>query len=141
MVDTTAYTDFTTREIIATILRESPELRELGLPEGNVFQADTLDSPDSKPFIVVRWGEEETGMGATKVRPFDLWGYDDEGDYTRIERIVVAAGRILSSIDPIKKEGGWLTAIRDQHRGGDLADEGFNAVVIAYHLSAIASGV
>lgn len=134
-------TGLSTRELVATILNESEELRLLGLPADNVLQADTVESPESYPFIVVRWGEEEPGMGATTVRPFDLWGYDREGDYDRIERLVVAAGRILSGLDPIRKDGGWLTAIQDRKRGGDLADDGFEAVVIPYHLAAVASGV
>jgi len=135
----------TTRETIVTTLNDAQSLRDLGLPEDAIVQADTLDSPTVRPFVVVRWLDEQPGVGAVTPRPFDLWVYDDPGDYTRCERIGVESLKILSDLDPIKTETGWISQIRTHGRGlgrgQDLYDDGYEAVVIPFRAIAIASGL
>jgi len=131
----------TTRDTIATILNESLSLRALGVPVDNVFQADVLNSPEQLPFIVIRWGEEAPGLAKNTFRPCTLWIYDSFGDYNRAVAIGAEACRILSEIVQLKTDTGWILEIRDALRGGDLADEGFNALVVPYNLTAVASGL
>ena len=131
----------TTRDTVSTILDSAATLRALGLPEGNVLQADTLNSPEQKPFIVLRWGDESEGIAACTIRPFTLWVYDEFGDYNRATLIGHEAVRVLRAIEPTQTDSGWLTAIEGGLRGGDLADDGFDALVVPYTLVAVASGV
>lgn len=140
-------TTLTTRERVATLLNNHPDLLALGLPTDAVIQADTADSPTFRPFIVIRWLDVAQRMGPVSVRPFELWGYDTEGDYTRIERILVKAAEILTgeSSVPMQTTSGCISQIKDDTlgygRGSDLYDEGYKAVVIPWRLQAVATGL
>ena len=133
----------TNRQAVAQLLQQAPSLHALGLPpEHSIFQADTAESPSSKPFIVLRWGDEEERVGESRVRPFDMWGYDELGDYDRITKIVVEAARYLSKdCFHVVSTLGSISQFVDRGIGGDLADEGFEAVVKPYRMAAIGRGV
>lgn len=139
----------TTRETIASILNNHPTLLALGLAEDSVLQADTISSPKSKPFIVIRWMDEQPGIGPVSLRPFDLWNYDEEGDYSRLDRIGKAAAEILMDVIAMPTESGFISQIRGRAtpanpglgRGADLYDEGYKCVVVPWRLAAVATGV
>lgn len=132
----------TNRDSLSQLLAQAPTLRALGLPEDAVFQADTAESPSMKPFLVVRWAGEEERVGDSRVRPFDLWGYDELGDYNRITQIVREAARYLvEECFHVISNQGTISQFVDRGMGGDLADDGFNAVVKPYSLAAIGRGV
>jgi hypothetical protein len=129
------------RSTLAQLLMQAPSLAALGLPEGNVFQADTLESPDTKPFIVVRWGDNEVKIGDSWVDPVDLWVYDDLGDYTRATAIAKEAARYLvQECIHATTTTGRISQFVDRGIGGDLADDGFQAVVKPYRLGAVGNG-
>lgn len=132
----------TAREVVAQRLITSSVLATLGLPTDAVYQADTTDSPAGKPFIVIRWGEQETAMGANTVRPFDLWVYGEFGDYDVVQKMAKATVPIL--VGPLQiplDDGGFLSQILDRGIGGDLADDGFDALVVPYHFAATGRGL
>ena len=132
----------TNRDSVAQLLMQAPTLRALELPEKAVFQADTLDSPSMKPFLVLRWGDEEERIGDSRVRPFDIWGYDERGDYNRITQIVREAARYLSKeCFHVAANLGAISQFVDRGIGGDLVDDGFDAVVKPYRMAAIGRGV
>lgn len=132
----------TLREYVATTLNQSQILRDLGLPENAIFQADTVDSVLIRPFGVIRWLDEQPGMKDVRRRPFDLWFYDEHGTYDRIDALGAAAKLILKPEDPLPVEikGGWLLEIRDGIRGRDLIDEGYDALAVSWRFVAVASG-
>jgi len=130
------------RTTLAQLLMQAPTLRALGLAEDAVFQADTAESPSMKPFLVVRWGDNEVKNGTSWVDPIDLWGYDEMGDYTRITAIVKEAARYLSEeCLQVVTLSGRISQFLDRGIGGDLADDGFDAVVKPYRLAAVGNGV
>jgi len=132
----------TNRDSVAQLLMQAPTLRALELPEKAVFQADTVESPSMKPFLVLRWGDEEERVGDSRVRPFDIWGYDELGDYNRITKIVREAARYLSNeCFHVVANTGAISQFVDRGIGGDLADDGFDAVVKPYRMAAIGRGV
>lgn len=131
--------------LVKTTLQNDDEptvgLRALGLSATkSVFQADTLESPKTKPFIIIRWLDVQAGMGAMKRRPFLLWVYDDEGDYSRAKRIAARAAKVLCALPQTQLNDGWLAQIEDREMAAELADPGWQAVVVPYNLVAIASG-
>jgi hypothetical protein len=136
---------YTTRETVVMAINNNAELAALGLPEDAVLQADTATTPAMRPFIIVRWLDEQPGVGPVSLRPFDLWGYDSEGDYTRIERILSAAAGILTDMIAVKTESGMISQIKGSGvglgRGSDLYDDGYKCVVIPWRLQAIATGL
>lgn len=133
----------TTRDVTAQLLKQAPTLRALGLPEtGSVLQADAAESPEAKPFLVLRWGDEEERIGDSRVRPFDIWGYDEMGDYNRITKIVREAARYLvEECFHVSAELGSISQFLDRGIGGDLADDGWDAVVKPYRMAAVGRGV
>lgn len=132
----------TARDTMAQLLAQAPSLRALGLPENAVFQADTAESPEMKPFLVLRWGDNEVQNGTSWVDPVDLWGYDELGDYNRITAIVKEAARYLKEeCIHVLTESGRISQFLDRGIGGDLADDGFQAVVKPYRLAVVGNGV
>lgn len=130
------------RDTVNAFLQAQPTLHALGLPEeDSVFQADTLNSPSQKPFIVVRWGEQEAAVGESGAHPCDLWVYDEFGDYNRATKIAKEALRLLQrEILQVATDDGRISQIRARGIGADLADDGFEALVIPGHFVAIGNG-
>lgn len=141
--------ELTTRETIATTLNTNGELRTLGLPEDAVFQADTMESPTMRPFLVIRWLQEAAGMGPVTRRPFDLWWYGAEGSYDLIEKLGVTAQNILGNMEQVDTVSGRIMRIHTRPiptipnlgRGDDLYDNGYKALVIPFRCQAVASGL
>ena len=140
---------FTTRETIAMIVNNDPEAMTLGMPEDAVFQADTISSPTMRPFAVIRWLPEQAGIGPVTVRPFDIWMYGEEGDYTIIDRILNRLATKLMEQIAIPTEGGMISQIHGRPtsnkptlgKGADMYDEGYKCVVIPWSFQAIARGL
>ena len=132
----------TARATLAQTLMQAAPLHALGLAEsGSVLQADTVNSPATKPFIVIRWGDVERIVGKSWLQPVDLWIYDDFGDYDRATRMAKTAGKYLhDNVLGLRTNTGWISQIDDRGIGGDLADDGFDALVIPYRLAAIGTG-
>lgn len=124
------------RDALAQWLVNADWLTELGFPETKrVFAADTAESPTTRPFIVIRWGDQVRRLGQAESRNVDFWIYDDFGDYSRpadAARAIVAHGgrewipmpHSLGTISHLEFTGEGLGV------GGDLADDGFKALVI-----------
>lgn len=140
--------EMTLRETVVAILTDSTQLADLGLPTDAVYQADTLDTPTEYPFVVIRWRQEQLGVGPVAKRPFDLWWYDSPGSYSRIDKLGRAAQTILGSVEQMATVDGNILRIETRPnlnnsglgRGDDLFDDGWDAVVIPWSCSAVATG-
>lgn len=130
------------RDTIITFLQSRPELHALGLPEeDSVFQADTAMSPDFKPFIVVRMGETEAQLATSSAQPGDLWVYDEYGDYNRASKLCKEALRLMAEhLIDVPTQDGRLSQVSNRGVGADLADDGFDALVVPGHFAAIGNG-
>lgn len=130
------------RDTIINFLQSRPELHALGLEEEeSVFQADTTMSPEVRPFIVVRMGEQEARLGSSTAQACDLWVYDDFGDYNRATAIAKAALALMAEhLLQIPTQDGMLSQIADRGIGADLADDGFEALVIPGRFVAVGNG-
>jgi hypothetical protein len=139
----------TTRETIATTLHASTELRDAGLSEGSVFQADTMESPTARPFVVIRWLQEIAGVGPFTRRPFDLWWYGEEGSYDLIEKLGYTGQSVLGNLGHTPTKDGQIMQVHTRPlpnfanlgRGNDMYDNGYKALVIPYRCLAVASGL
>lgn len=134
----------TMREFIATTLDESAALTALGLADDGVFQADTVDDPGEMPFIVLRWAQADPGLGAVGKHGFEIWVYDNPGDYTRAEEIGKQAIRILAALDPERLDAGAVlmkveTTGPGLGQGRDLYDDAWGAVVLPFRAAAVYS--
>lgn len=132
----------TIRELVALELSSSQSLKDIGLTDGGVWDADTLDSPNENmfPLIVVRWYDVSQRMGRMMVRPFDTWTYITGSDRTPGETLSNTAVPILSALEGVLKRGGALHSITDEGVGSDLRDDGYDALVLVNHYTSVYSG-
>lgn len=135
----------TAREHLAQLVAQSAVLRALGLPENAVFQADTAESPEGRPFVVVRWGDEIRNVGGSWVRSVDWWVYDEFGDYNRASNIAKGIQDMGGEVfRPAPTASGWVTQLVTTGNGlgvgGDLADEGFDALVVPLRTQVVGRG-
>lgn len=132
----------TIRELVATELSAAQSLKDLGLPEQSVWDADTLDAPQESefPLIVVRWYDVSQMMGRLMVRPFDTWTYITGSDRTPGETLSNAAVPVLTSLEGVLKRAGALHSIKDEGVGSDLRDDGYDALVLVNHYTSVYSG-
>jgi hypothetical protein len=140
MTDMSGYTQ---REVVATLINESEEVRALGVLADNVHDADAVREPDSMqfPFVVIRWADVIANNGPVHVQALDLWVYDQGSDRTRAEKIVKAAADAVIAGVPVKKLGGYLTQVFDEGQGADMTDDTYDAVVVPRILRAVGSGL
>lgn len=134
----------TRRETVVSLLNNNPVLTTLGLIEDGVVQADTVESPTAFPFIVVRWIDEEQGLGSIHRDPLELWVYDVEGDYSRAVALGQAALGVLAEAVQEPTKDGHLMLIETKGlglgRGRDLYDDAYSAVVVPFRARAIGTG-
>lgn len=140
MTDMSGYTQ---REVVATLINESEEVRALGVLVDNVHDADAVREPDSMdfPFVVIRWADVISNIGHVHVQALDIWAYDKGSDRTRAEKIALAAAEAVIAGLPVKKIGGHLTQVLDDGQGADMTDDTYDAVVVPRSLRAVGSGL
>lgn len=77
------------------------------------------------PYLILRMGARERGVGEVFRRRLEIWAHDKSGDYTVIDellnrcRIVLTAMRAVSTGD-----SKWITCVEWQDDSEDLYDEG-----------------
>lgn len=132
---------FNMRDSLVQFFAQSQDLRDLGLPEDAVFQADTVESPKVRPFLVLRWGDREDSLGKNGVWPVDGWVYDEMGDYTRATNIAKKASEIAAEqIVGLRTVDGWISQVANRGVGADLADDGFSALVKPFRIGVVGNG-
>lgn len=131
----------TTEDTIALAIVADPELIDLGVVETAIYQAETAENPTERPFITIRWGESERGIGPVNRKNFDVWVYDNFGDFDRARKVARRIGKMLDVFPQTQTAEGWITRIEDQGTGGDFADDGYKCLVVPQHLRAVASGI
>lgn len=135
----------TLREVVVTRLVEAiGEGKIRHLSADAIYDADSADSPAEvkRIFLVLRWGEEERGIGPVNRRPLTLFGFGPLGDTNPVDAMVVDAAKVLTDTPQMPIEGGWITQIHTDRlkRGADGFAGGFGASVVPHRLIAVASG-
>ncbi len=74
------------RALIRTTLVEDAVLASLGLVDEAIVSGDA-DSIKERPFINLRFGDDNPGMGPVTRRGLVVWVHDEPDDYTRIDAI------------------------------------------------------
>jgi len=74
------------RALIYQAIIGDVQLNALGIVDDSSFAVD-VDTPQSRPFLQLRWGINEVGMNHTAVtrRNLTIWAHDTPGDYGRID--------------------------------------------------------
>lgn len=128
--------ELTLREAVGTIAASTPGINA-------VYDADTVDAPDDidMPFVVQRWYDQDAAVGRSKRRPFDLWVYVPQGNrQPGVDAAAAVVARLVDELTGAAIRNGHVTQIDDLGIGGDLRDDDYDALVVVWHLRAVASG-
>lgn len=129
------------RASIQSLLSEDADLRALGVADGAVVAANTLDdSIQFRPLIVVKWSFVNRGIGPSRRNLLELWVYDVPGDYTRIDAIINRSREILGMAAAISDGDGAITQIDWDGDGEDGYDDGLSALFRTSSFTVIGSG-
>lgn len=117
------------RETVANALELSPALALLGITEKDIMLASAADNPAGRPFIVLRWGVVQPGMGTAKRSILDIYVHDEPGDYDRIDSCISAIRTTLDEIGQVMTPTGSLTHIEWNGDSGDLDDDTYGTIM------------
>lgn len=71
------------------------------IPEDRWFGSGSIVDTPARPFAEIRFGGVFRGMGPVKRRRLEVWVHDEEGDYTRIDRIIAGLKRVLDGAEHV----------------------------------------
>lgn len=104
-------------------------LNALGIQPATVYQTNTVDNPEVKPFIVVRWETKTVSFEKHGPQNVAVWAHDDRGDYSRIDNILERVQDILIGAEHILgTDGRILTCARYNGTSDDLWDDGYQTI-------------
>lgn len=127
------------RAVVRSALIADATLNGLGVAADgtNTFSGD-IDSVVVRPFLQMRWGDGEPGVGipgnSHDKRYLTVWVHDKAvehmGDYSRIDaiaaRMKVVLYNILGAHDTVS--GGYVSVIEWQGDSDDLVDDGHDTI-------------
>lgn len=128
----------TVREHIYNLITTDTQLNALGINAASTFTGNTLDTPQIRPFCVLRWSLVNPGLRQTREggglnefpvnqRILQVWVHDEwnAGDYTRIDRSLFRLRTLLTSVEGAftGEPGTRLTAINWEGDSEDLSDD------------------
>jgi hypothetical protein len=94
----------TVRSFVFSLLTSDSILNGLGFDENNTFTSHDEDTPQERPFMILRWGATDVGLNdwdtgvGSNLRRLSVWVHDDPGDYVRIDQAVARVRTLLTSV-------------------------------------------
>ncbi len=114
------------REYIYNLLTTDTVLNSLGITGDSTFTTHTVDTPQVRPLMILRWQAVSPGIGPVNQRILTVWVHDDRnrGDYDRIDQALRRLRAILDNIVGVNvgEPGAWLSATRWEGDTDDLDD-------------------
>lgn len=116
-------------------------LNALGITDASSFAVD-VDTPQTRPFLQLRWGRNDVGLSQTEIgrRNLTIWVHDQPGDYTRIDQIVMRLRTLLPALVGESNGLGYLMAVEWSGDSEDLADDGHRTITRNTSFSLVGSG-
>lgn len=129
------------RAYIAQTLANDEGLRQMGFAKEAVYSAENVDTPSERPFIVIRWLVRDPVIRQAPSQPnrFQVWCYDERGDYSRIDAMLDRVREVLTGIRAQQTSTGWITRVDWDGDGGDAYDDVYEALVRTSSYTAVAS--
>jgi hypothetical protein len=103
-------------------------LGQLGVSRDAIYAAEAVDSPNSHPFIVIRWGTITPGVGSMNVQEFTVWVHDKSQDYQLIDLVLKRIRVLLDGTGPAATIEGYVGEISWQGDSGDTRDDGYHTI-------------
>lgn len=92
------------RSFVFTLLTVDSTLNSLGFTEDSVFTSHDEDTPQVRPFMILRWGNTDVGLNdwdtgvGSNLRRLTVWAHDNPGDYVRIDQCLSRVRDVLTSV-------------------------------------------
>lgn len=126
------------REIIRAALVNDATLQGLGVAvDGSNVYAGNVDTPTQRPFLQMRWGGADPGVGrgagAMAKRGLVIWVHDTAdqfggGDYARIDSIIRRIKAIFADFVAEVWSDGAVSVIDWLVDSDDLSDDGHGTI-------------
>lgn len=129
------------RSLVFSTLVGDSVLNAAGITSASSFAVD-VDTPETRPFLQIRWGKNDIGLDGTAVtkRTLVIWVHDVPGDYTKIDAILTRVRTILPLLSGQSNGLGHVIAVEWTGDSEDLADDGHGTIVRNVGFSLIGSG-
>ena len=117
------------RTLIYQALVSDAVLNSLGITSSSSFAIE-VDTPQTRPFLQIRWGQNQIGLKNTPVtrRTITIWAHDEPGDYSTIDAILVRVKALLPMLEGQSNESGHLVSAEWTGDSEDLADDGHGTI-------------
>lgn len=115
------------RTLVMQAIIADATLNGLGITDESSFAVD-VDTPQSRPFLQLRWGRNSIGLDVVTRRDLTIWVHDEPGDYGRIDSIIARLRALLPSLDGTGNGTSRLMAAEWTGDSEDLADDGHRTI-------------
>lgn len=127
------------RAILRTaILADSGILSE-GIDSDNFFAVD-VDSPIDRPFMQLRWANNNPGLDVVTKRFLVVWVHDKPGDYSRIDRLILRLRQVLPGLAGVTNGTQSILAVEWTGDSEDLTDDGHKTIARTASFTLVGSG-
>jgi len=131
----------TVRDYVYNLIVADPELPLF--TDDTVFTSNDADTPQVRPFMVLRWGPVSLGMGVVNRRALSVWVHDDGYDYDVID---VALKRVVTLLTTPRAvwtgtTGEWVSQVDWDGTSDDLRDDTQRTATRHADFTVIGSGV
>jgi hypothetical protein len=130
----------TVRKVVGRALWSDTVLNGLGIVQTSLWSGD-VDTPEPRPYMVLRWGDTSVGVGDSRQRTLVLWIHDKGNNYDRIDSILRRSRIIITDIHGARTDTGWITAIDWITDSGDLSDDTTQTILRTSAYNIVASGM
>lgn len=127
------------RALIMQAIVADATLNGLGITDQSSFAVD-VDTPQSRPFLQLRWGRNNVGMDVVTRRDLTIWVHDEPGDYGRIDSIITQLRTLLPSLEGSINAGSRLLVAEWTGDSEDLADDGHRTITRTTSYSLVGTG-
>jgi hypothetical protein len=127
------------RELVRAAIIGDSTLNLLGIDGTNAFAVD-VDTPQTRPFLQLRWGRTDQGIGPVNTRTLVIWAHDQPGDYAVIDSILMRLRGLLLGLVGESNGPGWLVDATWIGDSEDLADDGHGTITRNASFTLVGSG-
>lgn len=127
------------RAAVYELLTTDPTLLGLGVSPATVYASPTVDSPQAAPFVIIKWLETSPRLGGFSDELLQVWVYDFNKDYGRIDSIIEQMMVLMAdAVHVVGEDGGVLHSTSFSGISQDLYDDIYGAVMrnVSWRVSA-----
>lgn len=114
------------RDYVFQLMATDSQLNALGVTVDSLFTQNDTDTPQMRPYVVIRWGDTDPGLDGTyaiNIKDFQIWVHSGPGDYAPIDAILLRLRQLLTGVEAANTGAGFITQIEWQGESDDLSDD------------------